>query len=87
MTPSQLGCTSVVEMDIAETPKSTPFAVRPYRRNAEGRETMRKIVKEWENLGVVTKTKSYYASPVLVVDKKNGEKRMVADYRRLSFRQ
>lgn len=32
----------------------------------------------------MTETSSDYASPVLVVDKKNGEKRLVIDYRRLN---
>ncbi|XP_064463123.1 uncharacterized protein LOC135374047 [Ornithodoros turicata] len=84
MTPSELGCTSVMKMNIVEVPGSTPVSVRPYRTNAEGRETIRKIVSEWKNLGLVTETDSDYASPVLVVDKKNGEKRLVVDYRRLN---
>ncbi|KAL1430879.1 hypothetical protein MTO96_014736 [Rhipicephalus appendiculatus] len=44
MTPSELGCTTVLEMDIVEVPGSKPFATRPYKTNAEGRETIRKIV-------------------------------------------
>ncbi|XP_064466392.1 uncharacterized protein LOC135377709 [Ornithodoros turicata] len=80
MIPEELGCTNVLEMKIEEIPGSTPVAVRPYRASAIEREMIRKIVTEWKRLGIVTETHSPYASPVLLIGKKNGEQRLVVDY-------
>ncbi|XP_077501927.1 uncharacterized protein LOC144112953 [Amblyomma americanum] len=81
---SELGCTPVLKMDITETPGSSPVAVRPCRTNAAERETIREIVGEWKREDIVSETSSPYASPVILVQKKNGEKRLVVDYRRLN---
>jgi hypothetical protein len=48
------------------------------------RETISRIVMEWKDAGIITETKSPYASPVLLVSKKNGEARLVVDYRKLN---
>lgn len=84
MSLEELGCTKVLEMDIQEVPGSAPVAVRPYKTNLEERDTMRKIVQEWKEQGIVTETHSPYASPAILVKKKNGEKRLVVDCRRLN---
>lgn len=46
---------------------------------------MKKIVKEWRGQGIITETVSPFASPVLLVRKKSGEKRLVVDYSWPSF--
>lgn len=84
MNMEELGCTPLLEMDIKEVPGSSPVAMRPYKTNMTGRETMKKIVREWRARGIVTDTHSPYASPVLLVTKKSGEERLVVDYRRLN---
>ncbi|KAK9675083.1 Reverse transcriptase (RNA-dependent DNA polymerase), partial [Popillia japonica] len=48
------------------------------------RDEISKIITEWKKAGIVTETKSPYASPVLLVKKKNGESRLVIDYRKLN---
>ncbi|XP_037289404.1 uncharacterized protein LOC119182912 [Rhipicephalus microplus] len=81
---SELGCTPALSMDIQEIPGSTPVTVRPYRTNAAKLEAIRDIVGEWKREGIVTETQCEYASPVILVEKKNGEPRVVVYYRRLN---
>ena len=79
-----LGKTDLIEMEISVEPGSVPVAGRPYRANITEREEIRRIVGEWKRVGIVRETSSPYASPVVLVKKKNGEKRLVIDYRRLN---
>ncbi|CAI6353555.1 unnamed protein product [Macrosiphum euphorbiae] len=78
----ELGCTDVIQMDIVDT--GQPVVGRPYRASATERETISRIVKEWKDVGIVTETNSPYASPVLLVTKKDGDARLVVDYRKLN---
>jgi hypothetical protein len=71
-----------VEMEIVDDGK--PVVCKPYRVSLAERETISRIVKEWKDAGIVTETKSPYASPVLLVSKKNREARLVVDYRKLN---
>uniref|UniRef100_A0ABD2WQH5 RNA-directed DNA polymerase n=1 Tax=Trichogramma kaykai TaxID=54128 RepID=A0ABD2WQH5_9HYME len=80
----ELGCTNYVEMDIIETADATPVHSKPYKASAKQREQMKNIVGEWKAAGIVTETQSPYASPCLLVDKPDGSKRLVVDYRRLN---
>jgi len=78
----ELGCTNVVQMDIVDT--GQPVVSRPYQASATERVTISRIVKEWKDVGIVTETNSPYASPVLLVTKKDGDARLVVDYRKLN---
>jgi len=78
----ELGCTNALTMDIVDN--NVPVVSRPYRASAAERDTIDKIVSEWKSAGLVTETKSAYASPVLLVRKKNGDPRLVVDYRKLN---
>lgn len=69
-------------MDIVDTRQ--PVVSRPYRASATERETISRIVKEWKDVGKVTETNSPYVSPVLLVTKKDGDARLVVDYRKLN---
>ncbi|GBN28772.1 Transposon Ty3-G Gag-Pol polyprotein [Araneus ventricosus] len=48
------------------------------------RAAIKEIVRESRENGIVSDTRSPYASPVLLVKKKTGENRLVIDYRRLN---
>ncbi|UYV66613.1 hypothetical protein LAZ67_4002327, partial [Cordylochernes scorpioides] len=72
-------------MDIKEVDGSKPVCLRPYKTTASEREAIREIVREWKDNGIVTETRSPYASPVLLVRKKTGDHRLVVDYRRLNI--
>lgn len=71
-------------MEIKEEPGSAPVASRPYRTSLEECNSIKQIVNEWREQGIVTDTRPPYASPVLLVKKKNGEQRLVVDFRRLN---
>ncbi|UYV78553.1 hypothetical protein LAZ67_16001984 [Cordylochernes scorpioides] len=81
----ELGCTDVTKMDIKEVDGSKPVCLRPYKTTASEREAIREIVRERKDNGIVTETRSPYASPVLLVRKKTGDHRLVVDYRRLNI--
>uniref|UniRef100_A0A0A9W863 Retrovirus-related Pol polyprotein from transposon opus n=2 Tax=Lygus hesperus TaxID=30085 RepID=A0A0A9W863_LYGHE len=57
---------------------------RPYRLAPVERETVRKIVDQLQVAGIIRPSCSPFASPVLLVKKKNGSDRMVVDYRELN---
>ncbi|UYV65964.1 hypothetical protein LAZ67_3006014 [Cordylochernes scorpioides] len=82
---ARIGCTDVTKMDIKEVDGSKPVCLRPYKTTASEREAIREIVREWKDNGIVTETRSPYASPVLLVRKKTGDHRLVVDYRRLNI--
>lgn len=80
----KLGCTDVAEMTIIELPGSVPVSQSPYRCSRYELEILRSITDELKECGLIRDSASQYSSPVLLVKKKNGEHRMVIDYRRLN---
>ncbi|KAF8768486.1 Retrovirus-related Pol polyprotein like [Argiope bruennichi] len=56
----------------------------PYRVSNYERQVLREIVQELKGQGVIRDSCSDYSSPVLLVSKKTGDKRMVIDYRHLN---
>lgn len=80
----EIGKSDIMEMKIEEKPNSLPVNQKPYKTNLNDRQKIKEIVSEWKRAGIVEETSSSYASPVLLVTKKNGESRLVVDYRRLN---
>lgn len=78
----ELGCTNLAKMDIVDN--NVPIRCAPYKTSQEDRSTIAKIVNELKECGIVAETNSPYSSPVLLVRKKNGDPRMVVDYRKLN---
>lgn len=78
----EFGCTNAITMDLVDN--HVPVISKPYHARAKERDTMDKIVGEWKTAELVTETDSPYASSVLLVTKKNGELRLVVDYRKLN---
>jgi len=83
-TLDELGCTDVVKMEIVETPDSAPINAKPYRSSPSDRRLISKILLEWKSAGIIFDSTSSYASPVLLVNKASGEKRLCVDYRKLN---
>jgi len=81
---SELGCTDMAELRIDEEEGSRPVTCRPYKVSLAERKAMAEIIAEWKSCGIVTETRSPYASPVLLVSQKGGKSRLVVDYRRLN---
>nr|CAI5864746.1 unnamed protein product [Callosobruchus analis] len=82
MNLEELGCTT--EMIASIHDNGVPVTSRPYKTCARDRDIINQIVSEWKRAGIVRETISPYCSPVLLVSKKTGDKRLVVDYRRLN---
>ncbi|CAB3248007.1 unnamed protein product [Arctia plantaginis] len=78
-----LGFTNIVEM-VIELEDSRPVVYRPYRLSYSERDLVRSMVQEMIESGIICESKSPYASPILLVKKKTGEKRLCVDYRALN---
>lgn len=76
-TPDHITCG---EMSI-KLKDDTPVAYHPRRLAYQERIQVKKIVEELLNAGVIRKSQSEYASPIVLVKKKNGDVRMCVDYR------
>ena len=72
-----------VEMVITLKEQQPVFS-RPRRLAPAEKETVDKQVKEWLDEGIIEPSCSEYASPVVVVKKKDGSSRLCVDYRRIN---
>lgn len=79
----ELGCTNVLTMDITEIDNCTPVRLKPYKTSPMDRRTISKILEDWTRAGIVADSTFTYTSPVLLVNKADGEKRLCVDYRKL----
>ena len=77
------GRTSLVEHRIVTT-TDQPVRSRPYPTPYFLRETIRNEVDQMLKLGVIEKSDSCYASPVVLVRKDDGSNRFCVDYRKLN---
>lgn len=65
-------------------PNTKPVNIRPYHHNYFQKTEIEKQVKEMLNTGVIQCSHSPFASPVLLVKKKDGTWRFCVDYRQLN---
>ena len=77
------GQTNLVQHKIPVTDE-TPVRSRPYPVPYSFREALQKEVDEMLKMGIVEKAETPYASPVVMVNKKDGMKRICIDYRKLN---
>lgn len=80
---ASLGQTSRVELDI-ELTTNKPISQRPYRMSESEKLLTREIIEDLLSNSIIRESNSPYASPVLLVDKSNGQKRLCIDYRQLN---
>lgn len=80
-----LGFTTVTEMEI-HLKDASPVVYRPYRLAHSERQLVQSMVDEMVEHGIVSESNSPYASPIVLVQKKSGEKRLCVDYRALNSR-
>lgn len=83
-TPSELPPKRMQDHHIPIKAGSQPVNAHPYRCPYFQKEEIEKIVKEILANGVIRHSTSPYASPVLLVKKKDNTWRMVIDYRALN---
>ncbi|GFO39480.1 Zinc finger protein [Plakobranchus ocellatus] len=76
--------TASTEEHCIELTSSIPVRQRPYPVPYAMRQTLRDELREMEDLGVIRKSSSPNASPVVVVKKKDGTNRVCIDYRRMN---
>lgn len=71
------------EMQIKLT-SDIPIYYRPYKLSHDEKLRVRHIIKDLLEKGIIRESDSEYASPILLVKKKDGSDRMVVDYRALN---
>ena len=64
------------DVTVRQTPYAVPFTLKS---------SFKKELQQMENLGIIRKSDSPYASPVVVVKKKDGSNRICIDFRRLKI--
>ena len=85
LNPLELGRTSLVKHTIKVVdPK--PFKERYRRIPPHQYEEVRKYLKEMEEIGAIRRSNSPWASPVVLVKKKDGSLRFCVDLRKLNAR-
>ena len=67
-----------------DTGSAKPINCAPYRRAPKEREQLSKLVGDMLEKGVVTDSQSPWASPVVLIPKKDGSIRFCVDYRKLN---
>lgn len=71
------------EMDIRLT-SPTPVVYRPYKLSYQEKLKVRDITKDLLDKGVIRRSQSEYASPIILVKKRDGTDRLCVDYRALN---
>ena len=80
---SELGCTGLVQHSI-DTGDHHPVKQPPYRTPVVYREKIEQMVSDMQKQGVVKPSHSPWASPIVLVPKKDGSLRFCVDFRRLN---
>lgn len=78
-----LGRTDIVR-HVIDTGDAPPVHRPPYRKSFKEREKLHELVTSYEKHGLVRKSNSPYAAPVVLVKKKDGSMRFCCDWRELN---
>jgi len=82
--PGKLGAISATEHRIELEPGTRPIRSMPYRQGPAMREKAGAEIRKMLDAGVIEPASSEWASPVVLVPKKDGSLRFCVDYRRLN---
>src|SRR5208282_1201099 len=81
--PNEFGRTSVVTHHI-DTEDATPIKQRFYRTSYQNQQFIKEEIGHLLDVGLISPSNSQWSSPVVIVEKKNGKKRLCVDYRKLN---
>ncbi|XP_061705652.1 uncharacterized protein LOC133516650 [Cydia pomonella] len=79
----ELGVTNKIELNI-ELNSDKPVCYRPYRLSYSEKTVMREKIEDMLSNGIIRESTSNYASPIILVRKKNGDFRLCVDFRKLN---
>ena len=65
-------------------PGAQPVNIRPYRHKPEHKSEIERQVEELLQFGIIQRSSSSFASPTILVKKKDGTWRLCIDYRHLN---
>ena len=81
----ELGACSIMEHKIRiENNNQSPIYTPPYRKSEAERNYLKDEINSMLKAGIIRKSRSPWSSPVVVVPKKGGKKRLCIDYRKLN---
>lgn len=82
--PQGLPPTRKCDHHIPLLPGAQPVNIRPYRHKPEHKTEIEKQIEEMLKAGIIQRSSSPFASPVILVKKKDGTWRLCIDYRHLN---
>ena len=82
--PTTLPPSRVYDHTIPLVPQAVPVNSKPYRYSPGHKDEIERQVKELLDAGLISHSSSPFASPVLLVQKKDGSWRFCVDYRKLN---
>jgi hypothetical protein len=82
--PTSLPPSREYDHSISLKPEAVPFNTRPYRYSSAHKGEIERQVADMLAAGIIVPSMSSFASPVLLVQKKDGTWRFCVDYRRLN---
>jgi hypothetical protein len=83
-TPLAMPPSRVYDHAITLQPNAAPMNCRPYRYSAEQKNEIERQVNEMLKSGLIVPSLSPYASPILLVKKKDNSWRFCVDYKKLN---
>ena len=88
---NDIGYIKLIEMDIETDLNLSPIALKPYTLTLKHQEWVRKELEDLEKVGIIQRSPSLYASPIIVVPRKcpqgspvHKTKRLCIDYRKVN---